>query len=106
MIRLSLASLLAASALGATAAQAQPADATSLAHDKLAWVTMAPGIEFAPAFGDWNKEAHGKFVRFAPGAAVPAQQSLSRRGPAAGVRAGRQLVRAGRRGPRQHLRLG
>jgi quercetin dioxygenase-like cupin family protein len=32
---------------------------------------MFPGVEFAPAYGDWEKEAHGKFVRFAPGGMAP-----------------------------------
>lgn len=71
MTRLSLAALISATALAPFGAKAAPPGATSLAADALAWVEMAPGVHFAPAYGDWNKEAHGKFIRFAPGAAVP-----------------------------------
>lgn len=63
----------AASAL-ALAAAAAPAIAQApdtLSQGELQWRTMFPGVEFAPAYGDWEKEAHGKFVRFAPGTTVP-----------------------------------
>jgi quercetin dioxygenase-like cupin family protein len=32
---------------------------------------MAPGSQFAPTYGDWEKEAHGKLIRLAPGLDVP-----------------------------------
>ena len=35
------------------------------------WREMAPGSQFAPAYGDWEKEAHGKLIRLAPGLDVP-----------------------------------
>lgn len=38
---------------------------------ELQWRNMFPGVDFAPAYGDWEKEAHGNFVRFAPGTKVP-----------------------------------
>jgi beta-alanine degradation protein BauB len=37
----------------------------------LEWQEMFPGVHFAPAYGDWEKGEHGKFVRFAPGIQVP-----------------------------------
>lgn len=59
----------AAAAILATPGIAQSSDVT--AASALQWRTMFPGVEFAPAHGDWEKEAHGKFVRFAPGTKVP-----------------------------------
>lgn len=35
------------------------------------WREMAPGSQFAPAYGDWEKEAHGKLIRLAAGLDVP-----------------------------------
>jgi quercetin dioxygenase-like cupin family protein len=37
----------------------------------LRWQEMVPGVSFAPAYGDWNKEGHGKFVRILHGTEVP-----------------------------------
>ncbi|WP_265570368.1 cupin domain-containing protein [Sphingomicrobium nitratireducens] len=55
-------------ALGTAAAAHGP---ENLAASELEWVEIIPGVDFAPAFGDWAKEGHGKFVRLAPGASVP-----------------------------------
>jgi quercetin dioxygenase-like cupin family protein/predicted ester cyclase len=51
--------------LAAFPATAQPADASVTAPDALAWAEIVPGLAFAPLYGDWQAEAHGKFVRFA-----------------------------------------
>ena len=37
----------------------------------LQWKEIVPGAHFAAAYGDWEKEAHGKFVRFVKGVHVP-----------------------------------
>lgn len=38
----------------------------------LEWVEVVPGaVEFASSHGDWTQGAHGKFVRFRPGAIAP-----------------------------------
>jgi len=37
----------------------------------LAWVEIIPGVDFAAVRGQWAEGAHAKFVRFAPGVAVP-----------------------------------
>jgi len=59
----------AASMLLVTAAQAEPP--AKLSPSELQWREMFPGVQFAPAYGDWEKEAHAKYVRFAPGTQVP-----------------------------------
>jgi uncharacterized RmlC-like cupin family protein len=63
--------ILAASILAWTVpAVAQTETAITLLPADLQWTEMSPGISFAPAYGDWATEAHGKFVRFAPGTAA------------------------------------
>lgn len=52
-------------------AQAAAGDADTLAAADLEWREVFPGVAFAPAYGDWESEAHGKFVRFAEGTAAP-----------------------------------
>lgn len=38
----------------------------------LKWREMIPAVvDFAPAYGDWEKGAHGKYARVQPGATVP-----------------------------------
>lgn len=44
--------------------------AKTLPKKKLEWKEVAPGVSFAAAYGDWEKGAHGKFVKFEPGAKV------------------------------------
>lgn len=56
---------------GGSTVTAQPEGATLVAPDALEWVEIVPGVEFAAAYGDWSSEGHGKFVRFAPGVAIP-----------------------------------
>ena len=51
------------------AAYAQGGD--TLAQNALEWREMVPGVSFAPAYGDWEKGAHGKYVRIARTAQVP-----------------------------------
>ena len=53
------------------AAAAAAAAPDSLASSELQWREMIPGVHFAPTYGDWEKQAHGKFVRLDPGARVP-----------------------------------
>lgn len=43
----------------------------NLSADKLEWQEIVPGVQFAAAYGDWNTQSHGKFVKFAPGTVVP-----------------------------------
>ena len=63
--------IVAALALVAVAVLASSATAqVQLAPDDLQWTEVAPGVAFANAHGDWQTGAHGKFVRFAPGASV------------------------------------
>ena len=35
--------------------------------DKASFTSMAPGVSWAPLWGDTNKGAHGTFTKFAPG---------------------------------------
>ena len=66
--------LVAAAAAAALLVSASPAlaqSAENLPAAQLEWREMVPGVEFAPAYGDWEKQAHGKFVRIAPAAQVP-----------------------------------
>ena len=52
-------------------ALASPAAAqVVLAPADLQWTEVAPGVAFANTHGNWRTGAHGKFVRFAPGAVV------------------------------------
>lgn len=55
---------------GAVSVAAHDRDRLALAD--LEWREIVPGVvSFAAAYGDWEKEAHGKFVRIEPGASVP-----------------------------------
>ena len=51
------------------AAWAQTADTVAKAN--LEWKEIVPGASFAAAYGDWEKGAHGKFVKIARGAEIP-----------------------------------
>lgn len=51
------------------AAYAQGAD--RLARGDLQWREIVPGASFAAAYGDWEKGAHGKFVRIVNSAQIP-----------------------------------
>jgi quercetin dioxygenase-like cupin family protein len=62
---------LAAASIIAIAAPAAAQAPDRIVAAELQWREMFPGVEFAPAHGDWDKEGHGKFVRFAPGAQAP-----------------------------------
>lgn len=64
----SAAAMAAILSLGAGAA-AQPAD--RLVPASLQWKQIVPGAEFAAAYGDWEKGAHGKYVRFVKGVQIP-----------------------------------
>lgn len=63
------------------AAFAQDSDAADapgpVAHEDLEWVEVVPGISFAAAYGQWDREAHGKFIRFEPGASAPLHRHSS-----------------------------
>lgn len=61
----------AAAAILAAAAPALAETPDHLTPTQLQWQTMIPGVGFAPAYGDWEKGAHGKYVRFDPGTVVP-----------------------------------
>lgn len=71
-MRFSLTSvIIVAIGLVASSAVAQE-DARAFHHpDEVEWAEVVPGIAFAATAGDWTEEAHGKLIRFEPGAAVP-----------------------------------
>ena len=48
---------------------AQGAD--RLAPASLQWKEIVPGAHFGAAYGDWEKGAHGKYVRFVKGVQIP-----------------------------------
>jgi hypothetical protein len=70
MSKASIAAALGSVLLIGTSAMAQGTD--RLPVSGLKWREMIPKIvSFAPAYGDWEKGAHGKFARVEPGATVP-----------------------------------
>lgn len=68
-MRLSACAALAAFSFLATAVPAQAQDRVVPAN--LQWKEIVPGAHFAAAHGDWEKEGHGKYVRFVKGVQVP-----------------------------------
>ena len=42
-----------------------------LAPAGLQWKEIVPGAHFGAAYGDWEKGAHGKYVRFVKGVQIP-----------------------------------
>lgn len=78
MLVLTAALLLAPAA--AVAQEADTADAdppAPIAQEDLEWVEIVPGVDFAATHGQWAEGAHGKFVRFQPGAAAPLHRHSS-----------------------------
>lgn len=69
-MRMALASvsIMAIAPLG-TVASAQGGD--RVASSALEWKEIVPGAHFGAAYGEWEKGAHGKFVRFAKGVQIP-----------------------------------
>jgi beta-alanine degradation protein BauB len=63
-----MAAAVAAAAL-CTGGQAKAGDTIAVAD--LQWKEMFPGVKFALSYGDWEKGAHGKFVRIDHGTKVP-----------------------------------
>ena len=62
----------AAAVLAVTAGAAAYAQGSGiLVKNALQWREMFPGVSFAPAYGDWEKEAHGKYVQISRTAKVP-----------------------------------
>lgn len=53
------------------AAEAPPEDAVVVQVADAEWTEIVPGVDFAPAYGVFTEEAHGKWVRFQPGLASP-----------------------------------
>ncbi len=64
-----LAPSMAVMALFAPIASAQGSD--RVAPAALQWKQIVPGAHFAAAYGDWEKGAHGKYVRFVKGVQIP-----------------------------------
>lgn len=61
----------AAAAIAAVAPGPAP-DTATLPSGDLKWRAMIPDVVyFAPAHGDWEKGAHGKYARVQPGTTVP-----------------------------------
>lgn len=76
--RLILAFVFLAVPAAAQQAAAQETDAPGpVAQEDLEWVEIIPGISFAAAYGQWAEGAHGKFIRFEPGAAAPMHRHSS-----------------------------
>lgn len=62
----------AAAVLAVTAGAAAYAQGSGiLVKNALQWREMLPGVSFAPAYGEWEKGAHGKFVQISNSAKVP-----------------------------------
>lgn len=59
---------LAATLIGPGASESAP---HKLASGDLQWRQMIPEVSFAPSHGDWEKGAHGKFVRITRAARIP-----------------------------------
>lgn len=53
----------------AGAAFAQGSD--RVAPSAVEWKEIVPGAHFGAAYGEWEKGAHGKYVRFAKGVQIP-----------------------------------
>jgi quercetin dioxygenase-like cupin family protein len=53
----------------AAAAYAQSDDV--ITRSALEWREMIPGVSFAPAYGDWEKGAHAKYVQISNSAKIP-----------------------------------
>lgn len=64
-----LAASLAVAASLASAASAQGGDRVAPAG--LLWKQIVPGAHFGAVYGDWEKGAHGKYVRFVKGVQIP-----------------------------------
>jgi hypothetical protein len=60
----------ASEARGSDALLGSAATTSRVMFDDLVWAEVIPGVAFATAYGDWQAERHGKFVRFDPGTSV------------------------------------
>jgi len=67
--RLAKAAAMAAIASFGSAAPAQERDRVGPAA--VQWKEIVPGAHFGAVYGDWNKEAHGKYVRFVKRVQIP-----------------------------------
>jgi len=67
-VGLAIASITVIASLG-TAALAQASDRIGPAS--VAWKEIVPGAQFGAVHGDWEKGAHGKYVRFVKGVQIP-----------------------------------
>lgn len=61
----------AAAALAALAPMAFAQGTDRVIPANLQWKEIVPGAHFAAAHGDWEKGAHGKYVRFVKGVQIP-----------------------------------
>ena len=68
-MRLAVAAAIAALAALGSASSAQTGD--RLSPTGLLWKEIVPGAHFGAAYGDWEKGAHGKYVRFVKGVQIP-----------------------------------
>ena len=69
LMRLVLATAITAATCLGTAVSAQGGD--RLSPTGLQWKEIVPGAHFAATYGDWEKGAHGKYVRFVKGVQIP-----------------------------------
>jgi mannose-6-phosphate isomerase-like protein (cupin superfamily) len=68
-MRFASAALISLTAVLGSGASAQVRD--HVAPASLQWKQIIPGADFAAAYGDWEKGAHGKYVRFVKGVQIP-----------------------------------
>lgn len=52
-------------------AAAYAAEVGVITRSALQWREMLPGVSFAPSHGDWERGAHGKYVRITNEAKIP-----------------------------------
>jgi quercetin dioxygenase-like cupin family protein len=68
-IRPAIAAVIAGAASLGSVAFAQASD--RVVPSSVQWKQILPGAHFGAAYGDWEKEAHGKYVRFVKGVQIP-----------------------------------
>ena len=68
-MRLFAAAAIAAASLPGSTVSAQIGD--RLSPTSVQWKEIVPGAHFGAAYGNWEKGAHGKYVRFVKGVQIP-----------------------------------
>ena len=68
---MSIRALTASLAMASLASVASAQGSDRVAPAGVQWKQILPGAHFGAAYGDWDKGAHGKYVRFAKGVEIP-----------------------------------